>query len=104
MADMASILEIAHAHGIPVIEDACQAHGAEYKGRRAGSLGLMAAFSFYPTKNLGACGDGGAITTSDPEIADRLRLLRNYGQRKRYIPRARVQTAGSTRCRLRSSG
>jgi len=83
-ADMDPILEIGRRHGIPVIEDACQAHGAEYKGRRAGSLGSMAAFSFYPTKNLGACGDGGAVTTDDPELADRLRLLRNYGQRKRY--------------------
>ncbi|MGI5837812.1 MAG: DegT/DnrJ/EryC1/StrS family aminotransferase [Chloroflexota bacterium] len=82
--DMDPILEIGKRHRIPVIEDACQAHGAEYKGRRAGSLGVMAAFSFYPTKNLGACGDGGAVTTDDPELADRLRLLRNYGQRKRY--------------------
>jgi dTDP-4-amino-4,6-dideoxygalactose transaminase len=83
-ANMDSILEIGRARGIPVIEDACQAHGAEFRGRRAGSMGLMAAFSFYPTKNLGACGDGGAVTTDDPEIAERLRLLRNYGQRKRY--------------------
>jgi dTDP-4-amino-4,6-dideoxygalactose transaminase len=83
-ADMDPILEVGRRHGIPVIEDACQAHGAEYRGRRAGSLGVMAAFSFYPTKNLGACGDGGAVTTDDPELADRLRLLRNYGQRKRY--------------------
>jgi len=84
VADMEPILEVGRRHGIPVIEDACQAHGAEYKGRKAGSLGTMAAFSFYPTKNLGACGDGGAVTTNDPELADRLRLLRNYGQRKRY--------------------
>lgn len=84
VADMDPILEIGRRHGIPVIEDACQAHGAEYRGRRTGSLGAMAAFSFYPTKNLGACGDGGAVTTDDPELADRLRLLRNYGQRKRY--------------------
>ncbi len=83
-ADMDPILEVGRRHGIPVIEDACQGHGAEYKGRRAGSLGIMAAFSFYPTKNLGASGDGGAVTTDDPELADRLRLLRNYGQRKRY--------------------
>ena len=83
-ADMDPILEVGRRHGIPVIEDACQAHGAEYRGRRVGSLGLMAAFSFYPTKNLGACGDGGAVTTDDPELADRLRLLRNYGQRRRY--------------------
>jgi dTDP-4-amino-4,6-dideoxygalactose transaminase len=84
VADMDPILEIGKHHGIPVIEDACQAHGAEYRGHRAGSLGTAAAFSFYPTKNLGACGDGGAVTTNDPELADRLRLLRNYGQRKRY--------------------
>jgi dTDP-4-amino-4,6-dideoxygalactose transaminase len=83
-ADMDPILEVGRRHGIPVIEDACQAHGAEYRGRRAGSLGVMAAFSFYPTKNLGAVGDGGAVTTDDPVLADRLRLLRNYGQRKRY--------------------
>ena len=84
VADMGPILEIGRRHGIPVIEDACQAHGAEYRGRRAGSLGTLGTFSFYPTKNLGACGDGGAVTTDDPEVADRLRLLRNYGQRKRY--------------------
>ncbi|HEX9016455.1 MAG TPA: DegT/DnrJ/EryC1/StrS family aminotransferase [Chloroflexota bacterium] len=83
-ADMDPILEIGRRRGIPVIEDACQGHGAEYHGRRAGGLGQMAAFSFYPTKNLGACGDAGAVTTNDPELADRLRLLRNYGQRKRY--------------------
>ncbi|MHB1162275.1 MAG: DegT/DnrJ/EryC1/StrS family aminotransferase [Chloroflexota bacterium] len=85
MADMDPILEVGRRHGIPVIEDACQGHGAEYRGRRAGSMGAMAAFSFYPTKNLGACGDGGAVTTDDPELADRLHLLRNYGQRKRYF-------------------
>ncbi|MGE5620706.1 MAG: DegT/DnrJ/EryC1/StrS family aminotransferase [Sphingomonadaceae bacterium] len=85
VADMEPILEVGRRHGIPVIEDACQAHGAEYRGRRAGSLGSLAAFSFYPTKNLGACGDGGAVTTDDAELADKLRLLRNYGQRKRYF-------------------
>ena len=84
VADMDPILEIGRRHGIPVVEDACQAHGAEYKGRRAGSIGTLGTFSFYPTKNLGACGDGGAVTTDDPELADRLRLLRSYGQRKRY--------------------
>jgi len=84
MADMDPILEIGRRHGIPVIEDACQAHGAEYRGRKAGSMGTLGTFSFYPTKNLGACGDGGAVTTNDPELANRLRLLRNYGQRKRY--------------------
>ncbi len=84
VAEMDPILEVGRRHGIPVVEDACQAHGAEHGGRRAGSLGVMAAFSFYPTKNLGACGDGGAVTTDDPVLADRLNLLRNYGQRKRY--------------------
>ncbi len=82
--DMDPILEVGRSRGIPVIEDACQAHGAEYKGRRTGSLGMMAAFSFYPTKNLGASGDAGAVATNDSELADKLRLLRNYGQKKRY--------------------
>ncbi len=70
--------------GIILIEDACQAHGALYRGRRAGSLGRVAAFSFYPGKNLGAYGDGGAITTSDQELTDRIRILRNLGQAKKY--------------------
>ena len=67
-----------------MIEDAAQAHGARYKGRRAGSVGHAAAFSFYPSKNLGALGDGGIVTTSDDRAAGRLRLLRNYGQRVKY--------------------
>jgi dTDP-4-amino-4,6-dideoxygalactose transaminase len=83
-ADMDPILEIAKEHGLIVIEDACQAHGARYKGRRVGSLGDAAAFSFYPTKNLGAYGDGGMVVTSDPSIADRLHLLRNLGQSEKY--------------------
>ena len=83
-ADMDPILEIAGTHGIPVIEDACQAHGAEYKGRRAGSLGRAACFSFYPGKNLGACGEGGAVTTNDPEIAQRIRMGRDHGSIKKY--------------------
>jgi len=83
-ADMDAVSEIAQAHGLAVIEDAAQAHGARHRGRRAGSLGTAAAFSFYPTKNLGAFGDGGAVTTDDEAIADRVRLLRNYGQRDRY--------------------
>jgi dTDP-4-amino-4,6-dideoxygalactose transaminase len=83
-ARMAKITEIARAHGLRVVEDAAQAHGAEYQGRRAGSLGDAAAFSFYPTKNLGALGDAGAITTNDGEIAERARLLRSYGERARY--------------------
>ncbi|NJN19741.1 MAG: DegT/DnrJ/EryC1/StrS family aminotransferase, partial [Oscillochloris sp.] len=80
-ADMDAIRAVAARYDLPVIEDAAQAHGARYKGRRAGSLGDAAAFSFYPTKNLGAYGDGGAVTTRDPILADRIRLLRNLGQR-----------------------
>ncbi len=83
-ADMDPILALARARGLKVIEDAAQAHGARYKGRRAGSLGDAAAFSFYPGKNLGAFGDGGAITTDDGALAERLRLLRNYGSRVKY--------------------
>ncbi|HEY1377691.1 MAG TPA: DegT/DnrJ/EryC1/StrS family aminotransferase [Gemmataceae bacterium] len=83
-ADMDAIRAIARAHGLRVIEDAAQAHGARYQGRRAGSLGDCACFSFYPGKNLGCFGDGGAITTDDGELADRLRLLRNYGARQKY--------------------
>jgi dTDP-4-amino-4,6-dideoxygalactose transaminase len=83
-ADMDPLLEIAQRHNLTVIEDACQAHGADYKGRRCGTLGDIAAFSFYPGKNLGACGDGGAITTTRPQLAERVRLLRNYGQRVKY--------------------
>jgi len=82
--DMDRIWEIADAHGLYVIEDAAQAHGATYHGKRAGSLGTAAGFSFYPGKNLGAYGDGGAITTNDPELADRLRFIRNWGSRKKY--------------------
>lgn len=81
---MGPILEIARKHELKVIEDAAQAHGARYKGERAGSLGHAAAFSFYPAKNLGAFGDAGAVTTDDPELAARVRLLRNYGSRKKY--------------------
>lgn len=84
-ADMTAILAIARDAGLKVVEDAAQAHGAESGGRRAGSLGDAAAFSFYPTKNLGALGDGGAVTTSDPEVAERVRLLRMYGERERYL-------------------
>src|SRR5262249_8180092 len=83
-ADLDPILEIAERHNIPVIEDAAQAHGATYKGRKLGGFGAGAAFSFYPSKNLGANGDGGAVTTNDDEIAERLRQLRNYGQHHRY--------------------
>lgn len=83
-ADMDPILKFADAHGLCVIEDACQAHGAVYKGRRCGTMGVAAAFSFYPGKNLGAYGDGGAVTTSDDAIAEKVGLLRNYGQKIRY--------------------
>jgi dTDP-4-amino-4,6-dideoxygalactose transaminase len=83
-ADMDAINEIASRHGIKVIEDAAQAHGATYKGRRAGSLGDAAAFSFYPGKNLGALGDAGGITTSDTELASKLKMLRNYGSKVKY--------------------
>jgi dTDP-4-amino-4,6-dideoxygalactose transaminase len=84
-ADMDAILEVANRHGIPVIEDACQAHGAEYKGRRAGSLGAAGCFSFYPGKNLGACGEGGAVTTDDPELAHRIAMWRDHGSRQKYV-------------------
>lgn len=83
-ADMGPITEIAARHGIPVVEDACQAHGAEYKGRRVGGIGHAGCFSFYPVKNLGACGDGGMIVTNDEELAARLRMWRNYGQSRKY--------------------
>ncbi|MDE3196842.1 MAG: DegT/DnrJ/EryC1/StrS family aminotransferase [Acidobacteriota bacterium] len=83
-ADMDAINGIAARHHVPVIEDAAQAIGAEYKGRRAGSLGWCGAFSFFPSKNLGACGDGGMITTDDERLAEKLRMLRVHGTRVRY--------------------
>jgi dTDP-4-amino-4,6-dideoxygalactose transaminase len=84
-ADMAPILELARVHGLKVVEDACQAHGAEYQGRRAGSLGDVGCFSFYFTKNLGAYGESGMITTSDADIARRCRMLRDHGQDTKYV-------------------
>lgn len=83
-ADMAPIKEIAATHGLRVVEDAAQAHGAVYQGHRCGSLGDAAGFSFYPGKNLGALGDAGAVTTHDDKLADRVRVLRNYGSRTKY--------------------
>ena len=84
MCNMDEIMEIAAKYHLYVVEDACQAHGAEYKDKRAGSIGHIACFSFYPGKNLGAFGDGGAITTADLELAKKIRLLRDYGQSKKY--------------------
>src|SRR5512144_2877118 len=81
---MDPINEIAGRHNLIVIEDAAQSQGARYKGRRAGSLGNASATSFYPGKNLGALGDGGAVLTDDPVIAEKVRLLRNYGSRIKY--------------------
>lgn len=83
-ADMDPILEIARRRNLIVIEDAAQAHGAKYKGRPAGSIGEIGCFSFYPAKNLGAYGEGGAVTTSNPEYAKRVRMLRDWGQDRKY--------------------
>ncbi len=83
-ADMDAIMAIADRHGLKVIEDAAQAHGAMYKGRKVGSLGHAAGFSFYPGKNLGALGDAGAVTTHDAELADKVRVLANYGSQQKY--------------------
>lgn len=83
-AEMDPILEIAEKHNLLVFEDAAQAHGAYYKGKRAGSMGAAGMFSFYPGKNLGAYGDGGMLTTNDDEAAERIRMLRNYGQSQKY--------------------
>src|SRR5690606_31716935 len=84
MAEMDPILDIARRHNLIVIEDACQAHGAEYKGKRAGSLGDLAAFSFYPGKNLGAYGEGGMVVTGNPDLAKKVRMLRDWGAEKKY--------------------
>ncbi len=83
-ADMDPIMAIARKHNLIVIEDACQAHGSEYKGKRCGSIGQIGCFSFYPGKNLGAYGEGGAVVTSDSEIAKKIRLLRAWGEETRY--------------------
>lgn len=84
-ANLESIIEIARRHKLRLIEDCAQAHGARYDGRRAGSFGDIACFSFYPTKNLGAIGDGGIVVTDDPKLAERARLLREYGWAERYV-------------------
>jgi len=84
MADMDPIMEIAGRRGLHVIEDACQAHGAEYKGKKAGSIGIAGAFSFYPGKNLGAFGEAGAVVTNDASLSEKVRVLRDHGQEKKY--------------------
>ncbi|MEG3193525.1 DegT/DnrJ/EryC1/StrS family aminotransferase, partial [Lysobacter sp. D1-1-M9] len=97
LADMSAILDVANAFNIPVVEDCAQAHGARDRlGRAAGSLGAIGSFSFYPTKNLGALGDGGAVTTSDPVLADRVRQLRQYGWGQKYTN----EVAGGRNSRL----
>jgi dTDP-4-amino-4,6-dideoxygalactose transaminase len=77
---MSAIMAFAAEHGLKVVEDACQAHGATYEGKRVGTIGDAGCFSFYPGKNLGAFGDGGAVVTQDRDLAERIRQLRNYGQ------------------------
>jgi dTDP-4-amino-4,6-dideoxygalactose transaminase len=84
MADMDPIMELARRHDLVVIEDAAQSHGAEYKGRRAGSIGDIGCFSFYPGKNLGAYGEGGAVVTNNPDLARKVALLRDWGQESKY--------------------
>ena len=86
-ADMHAVREVADLHGVPIVEDSAQAIGAEFDGRRTGVLGHMACFSFYPTKNLGGAGDGGMITTDDVELAEKLKILRDHGQRPKYTYR-----------------
>ncbi len=83
-ADMDAIMEIAQQHSLPVVEDACQAHGAEYKGQRAGSMGEIGCFSFYPGKNLGAYGDAGAVVSNNVELIDRVKMLRDHGSSRKY--------------------
>ncbi|MET3926560.1 DegT/DnrJ/EryC1/StrS family aminotransferase [Devosia sp. 2618] len=84
MADMTPIMQIAERYGLAVIEDACQAHGARYESQRAGSIGVSGCFSFYPGKNLGACGEGGMVVTSNDDHAKQIRMLRDWGQDRRY--------------------
>jgi dTDP-3-amino-3,4,6-trideoxy-alpha-D-glucose transaminase len=105
--DLDPILALAAQAGVHVVEDACQAHGARYKGRRVGTLGALGCFSFYPAKNLGGWGDGGAVVTADAQLAERVRLLRSHGERPRYRHRivggtARLDAlqAAVLRCKL----
>ncbi len=88
IGEIDAIVALAATHGLAVIEDACQAHGAVWHGKRAGSFGLAGAFSFYPSKNLGAFGDGGMLVTNSPALADKARVLRSYGQRVKYVHEA----------------
>ena len=83
-AEMDAILHLADTHDLIFIEDACQAHDAYYKGRRVGSLGHASAFSFYPAKTLGGCGDGGMVVTDDAQVAERVRAMRNCGQKEKH--------------------
>jgi len=84
VCDMDELETISKEYNIPIIEDCAQAHGAEYKGKKSGSFGIMSAFSFYPSKNLGAYGDAGMVLTNDESLYNKLRMLRNYGQKERY--------------------
>lgn len=84
-ADMDPVMEIAEKYGLYVIEDACQAHGSSYKGRKVGSIGHIGCFSFYPSKNVTVCGDGGLITTNDEQISEKIRILRDYGRISKYV-------------------
>ena len=83
-ADLNPLLAVARRHNLALVEDACQAHGAEYNGRRAGALGTAGCFSFYPSKNLGACGEGGAVVTNDTQLAQRVQMLRDHGSSRKY--------------------
>ena len=87
--DMTALMEIAHSHNLAVIEDCAQATGASWEGQKVGSIGNIGCFSFYPTKNLGGCGDGGAITTNNREIADKIRLLKEHGSKTIFGMRIR---------------